>query len=105
MSEPQNRYKFMTNIVAEARDRTRYVKFLKNFTIDAQVSFLRLVSAMGMATIVVVGAAFILTRVGAKFPYVAAPTIIAGICMLVLVVIYTISSRQRSMLSLSLIHI
>lgn len=99
MSEPQNRYKFMTNIVAEARDRTRYVKFLKNFTIDAQVSFLRLVSAMGMATIVVVGAAFILTRVGAKFPYVAAPTIIAGICMLILVVIYTISSRQRSMLS------
>ena len=99
MSESQNRYKFMTNIVAEARDRTRYVKFLKNFTIDAQVSFVRLVSAMGIATLVVVGTAFILTRVGAKFPYVAAPTIIAGVCALILVVIYTISSRQRSMLS------
>ena len=99
MSESKNRYKFMTNIVAEARDRTRYVKFLKNFTIDAQVSFVRLVSAMGMATVVVVGTAFILTHVGPKFAYVAAPTLIAGICALVLVVIYTISSRQRSMLS------
>lgn len=99
MSESKNRYKFMTNIVAEARDRTRYVKFLKNFTIDAQVSFVRLVSAMGMATVVVVVTAFILTHVGPKFAYVAAPTLIAGICALVLVVIYTISSRQRSMLS------
>lgn len=99
MADSDNRYKFMTNIVAEARDRTRYVKFLKNFTIDAQVSFVRLVSAMGLATIVVVVTAFILTHVGPKFKYVAAPTLIAGICALVLVVIYTISSRQRSMLS------
>lgn len=99
MADSDNRYKFMTNIVAEARDRTRYVKFLKNFTIDAQVSFVRLVSAMGLATIVVVVTAFILTHVGPKFKYVAVPTLIAGICCLVLVVIYTISSRQRSMLS------
>lgn len=93
------RYKFMTNIVAEARDRTRYVKFLKNFTIDAQVSFVRLVTAMGLATLVIVVTAFILTHVGAKFKYIAVPTLIAGICALILVVIYTISSRQRSMLS------
>ena len=99
MADSDNRYKFMTNIVAEARDRTRYVKFLKNFTIDAQVSFVRLVSAMFMGTIVVVITAFILTHVGPKFKYVALPTLIAGICALVLVVIYTISSRQRSMLS------
>ena len=99
MADSDNRYKFMTNIVSEARDRTRYVKFLKNFTIDAQVSFVRLVSAMGLATIVIVVTAFILTHVGPKFKYVAMPTLIAGICALILVVIYTISSRQRSMLS------
>ena len=50
-----NTYKFMTNIIQHSRHRTRYVKQLKNVTIDAQVSYVRLFTSLAIALAIVLG--------------------------------------------------
>lgn len=93
------RYKFMTNILEQARHKTRYVKMLENITIDAQVSYERLVVSLGAATISSVIVIFILTRLGPRLSYMAAPLIIMLLCILALIVMYMISSRKKPMIA------
>lgn len=93
------RYKFMTNILEQARHKTRYVKMLENITIDAQVSYERLVASLAAATISSVIIIFILTRLGPRFSYMALPLIILWLCILALIVLYMISSRKKPMIS------
>lgn len=97
-NEPRD-YKFMTNIIQHPRHRTRYVKGLKDFTIDAQVSYQRLFTALGIATLVVVAAVTMLRSNGDRLGYVAAPIILASLSVLVILVIYIMSSRNKSLLT------
>lgn len=94
-----NQYKFMTNILEESKHKTRYVKLLKNITIDAQVSFERLFIAIGLAVIVTVVLIWTLTNLGGRFSYMGLPLMLISLAILVLLVVYIISSRRKSMLT------
>lgn len=92
-------YKMMTNIITESRHRTRYVKALKNFTIDAQVSYERIVISICALILVVLFAGGVLLNAGREFPYIALPVIGLAVALVTIIVIYTISSRNRSLLT------
>lgn len=95
----QRSYKFMTNILSEAKHRTRYVKLLKDITPDAQVSYQRILVALGLLTAVFMFFFFSLRSSSGKLGYVIAPIALISVGLLVLIVIYIISSREKSMLS------
>lgn len=94
-----NTYKFMTNIIQHSRHRTRYVKQLKNVTIDAQVSYVRIFTSLAIALAIVLGVVFMLRSHSDRLEYVALPIILMGLACLVILVIYLISSRNKSLLS------
>lgn len=91
-------YRFMTNIIAEARHRTRYVKALEKFTMDAQVSFQRVIMSLGIGTVILLVAALLLVNSGRKFGYIVLPVLMCFFSLCVLLVVFLISSRNRSML-------
>lgn len=95
----QRSYKFMTNILSESKHRTRYVKLLKDITPDAQVSYQRILIALGLVTAVFMFFFFSLRNSTGKLGYVIAPIGLITAGLLILIVIYIISSRQKSMLS------
>ena len=95
----QRSYKFMTNILSEAKHRTRYVKLLKDITPDAQVSYQRILIALGLLTAVTMFFFFSLRNSSGKLGYVIAPIALISVGLLLLIVIYIISSREKSMLS------
>lgn len=99
MGNDGGRYRFMTNIIAESKHRTRYVKGLKKFTIDAQVSYQRIVVALGLGVTILAVGLYQLTHMGGKLKYCAAPVIAGMIALFILLVVYLISSRNKSMLS------
>lgn len=94
-----NTYKFMTNIIQHSRHRTRYIKQLKNVTIDAQVSYVRLFTSLAIALAIVLGVVFMLRSHSDRLGYVALPIILMGLALLVILVIYLISSRNKSLLA------
>lgn len=103
MTEPNQKqdhtYKFMTNILAPANTRTRYVGLLKGITPDAQVSFSRIIIALAGLMVIAVTTIVILSNAEKKLPYIAIPTIIGAVMTLILLVVYVLSSRNKSMLS------
>lgn len=98
MAQPRS-YKFMTNILSEAKHRTRYVSLLKDLTPDAQVSYQRIFLSLGMIVALVGFFLFSLNHADDKLGYVMWPlvTITAGFA--VLIVLFIISSRSKSMLT------
>lgn len=93
------RFKFMTNILRESKHRTKYIKSLEKFTIDAMVSFIRIFMSIGLfvfLTVFYLGYAFGDT---ARLPWIIAQAtgIYIGGCIIILY--YMISSRDQSMLN------
>lgn len=92
-------YKFTTNILAKSRHRTRDVRQLKNITPDTQVSYSRILISIGLSVVLVtmIGGAF--SWMGPRAPYMALPTIIIGLMGIVLIVLFILPSRQKSLLT------
>lgn len=92
-------YKFTTNILAKSRHRTRDVRQLKNITPDTQVSYSRIFISIGLVVllITVIGGAF--TSMGARAPYMALPVLLIGLMGIVLIILFILPSRQKSLLS------
>lgn len=91
--------KFMANILSESKHRTRYVKALKDITPDAQVSYQRIMVGLGVLTLIVVTAVWLITRDAQKIGYVVWPLLFITIGCVVLTVLYIINSRDKSMLA------
>lgn len=89
----------MTNIIAESRHRTRFVKMIKKFTIDAQVSYQRIVYSLGFLTLLIAVTAFLLRSNSQKLTYVGIPIFLTALCFLVIIIMYVLSSRNKSLLS------
>lgn len=92
-------YKFTTNILAKSRHRTRDVRQLKNITPDTQVSYSRILISIGLAVMLVtaLGAAF--SWMGPRAQYMAIPVLLIGVMGIVLIVLFILPSRQKSMLA------
>lgn len=93
------RYGFMTNILRESKNRTKYIQPLEKVTMDAMVSYTRIFISMGIFTFITVLFSWYLFNNSARLPYVIAPVIIMYIGSFILLVNYLISSREKSMLS------
>lgn len=92
-------YKFMTNILAKSRHRTRDVRQLRNITPDTQVSYGRILIAVGLSVALITAAGGAFASLGARTKYVGAPLIIATVACAMLIVLFILPSRQKSMLS------
>lgn len=93
-----NKYKFTTNILTEARHRTKYVDALKKITIDAQVSFSRLIISLVLLAILIIITIFYITNDFYRAKFVIFPTIMLFIGILILLLNYMLPARGKSML-------
>lgn len=92
-------YKFMTNILAKSRHRTRDVRQLKNITPDTQVSYGRILIAVGLGVGLITAAGGAFVSLGARTKYVGPPLVIATLACAMLIVLFILPSRQKSMLA------
>lgn len=93
------RFRFMTNILRESKHRTKYVKSLEKFTIDAMVSYIRIFASIGLfvfLTVFFLGYTFGDT---ARMPWVILQTLGIYLGGTVIILYYMISSRDKSMLN------
>lgn len=91
-------YKFMTNIIADARHRTKYVKELEKVTMDAQISISRLIICITVAVLTTMGVLYFIFTSGERGKYIAFPLLLALVCILVLILNFALPSRSKSML-------
>ena len=92
-------YKFTTNILAKSRHRTRDVRQLKNITPDTQVSYSRIFISIGLVVLLVTSIGATFSAMGARASYMALPVLIIGLMGIVLIVLFILPSRQKSLLS------
>lgn len=93
------RFKFMTNILRESKHRTKYVKSLERFTIDAMVSFIRIFASIGFFVLLTVLYAGYVFGDTARLPWIILQSTGIYIAGIIIILYYMISSRDRSMLS------
>lgn len=108
MSEQPNnprRYKFMTNILTNSMHRTTYVKALKKVTMDAQVSFIRLIVFFSLTTIIVIATIRYLLSNIYRAKFTGIPLGIIVFCLFLMLVSYLVSSRNKSMLYSSYLYL
>mgnify|MGYP000846416255 FL=1 len=96
--EYRSNYKFMTNILKSSTERQIYVPQLKKITIDGQVTIIRIFVAGGAFSIGLLLFFISLGNVN-LIPYTLLPKFLMLIAYTVLICIYLIGSRERSMLS------
>lgn len=93
------RYKWMTSVLVPSRNRGMYLKPLEYVTQDAKIPFIRIIVSILAITVVILTAVWYLSSNAARFGYVVAPVIIMTIAALAALVIYMLSSRNRSVLT------
>lgn len=95
----RHQYKFMVNIISQARYRTKYMKSLEKITPDPQIPFVRLLISIGMivgATVVYLG--IILSANTIRTQYVGIPATLMFIGVIACLLQYLISSRDKPMI-------
>lgn len=93
------RFKFMTNILRESKHRTKYVKSLERFTIDAMVSFIRIFASIGAFVVLTVFYLGYVFGDSARLPWIIGQSTGIYAAGIVIILYYMISSRDQSMLS------
>lgn len=94
----ENEYMFMTNIITPAKFRTKYIKLLKSFTMDAQVPFQRIIIAVALGLLALIAAVSFIMNDAQRTSYVVLPVIIILGGLILLIINYMISSRNKSLL-------
>lgn len=94
----QRTYKFMTNIITESKYRTRYIKSLEKVTMDANVTYQRLIVAMGVGVMIIAAVIYFTIGGGPRAKYTSVPIIFLGLSLLTLLVAYMLPARGLSML-------
>lgn len=95
----QPEYKFMTNLFIRPRDRTRYIEALKKLTVDPQVSYQRIFVGLGAFVVFFLTLLFLTLKSGGAFTYVWPALILFAVGGLMLLVLYILPSRGKSMLA------
>lgn len=93
------RYKWMTSVLVPSRNRGMYLKPLEYVTQDAKIPFIRIIVSILALAVVVLSAVWYLSNNAARFSYVVAPTIVLAGGALTAIVVFMLSSRNRSMLT------
>lgn len=93
------RYKWMASILVPSRMRGMYVKPLEKITGDPKVPFVRLVIAMLVGGVSLVGVIRLITDDPARAGFIAWPLIFMLIAVVVMLVCFILSSRGKSMLT------
>lgn len=93
------RFKFMTNILRESKHRTKYVKSLERFTIDAMVSYIRIFISIGLFVFLTVAYLGYVFGDSARMPWIFVQSTFIYIGGIIIILYYMISSRDKSMLN------
>lgn len=88
----------MANILSGARHHTRYVKALEKITVDASISYERIVFGLGVGVAVLVIFALMMTKGPGDFTHTKVWFIPFFVSLLILVILYVLPSRNRSLL-------
>lgn len=99
------RYKFMINIYTPAMHTTRYYKALESITKDANVPTLRVVIALGLFAAAVITWGWLVFSDTSKILYTILPGIIGIAGSFIMIMLYLIPSRDKSMLSATGIYL
>jgi hypothetical protein len=89
----------MVNILEEPLLRTKYLTALEKFTPDPKVPYIRIYVTMFAAFLLIVICAWLIFGNMQRIPYIIVPIILFFIACTVLIVLYLISSRDKSMLA------
>ena len=93
------RYKYMPSALKPSSQRGLYLKFMEKLTPDASIPFFRfIVSLFGMFAAVILLGKYVLD-IPLRAPYVVAPVLILMVAIILIILVYMISSRDGSMLS------
>lgn len=103
MTEQNNdgmkRYKFMTNILHEGKDRTTYVKMLEKVTPAPYVSYTRLLVGVTLMVFFTLGLIVSLLNSGTAFKYTFLGKLSIWAGLMILTILFFVPARQISMLS------
>ena len=94
----KRRYKWMSSILVPSRMRGMYLKPLEHVTSDAKVPFIRIMIALFGVAAVMIWTLSTLAQNAARSQFIAAPAVIGSIALCVMLVVFMISSRDKSML-------
>lgn len=95
----RHRYKFMVNIILQAKHRTKYMKSLEKITPDPSVPFDRLLISIGLIiTVLIVYTGIIFSTNTIRTKYVGIPATLIVISLVVCLLQFLISSRDKPMI-------
>ena len=97
-SRGSQRYKFMTNILADKNQRTKYIKSLERFTRDPDIPYMRIVIALFAAFLLTAFVLYYILNDFTRLPFVIVQSITFWLGAMVILIIYMTPSRKRSML-------
>lgn len=97
-SSGAQKYKFMTNILADKNQRTKYIKSLERFTRDPDIPYLRIVIALFAGFVLTCGTLYFILSDFNRLPFVLLQWLTFWASSMVLVIVYMMPSRKRSML-------
>lgn len=103
-SRGSQRYKFMTNILANKNQRTKYIKSLERFTRDPDIPYLRIVIALFAAFVLTSFVLYYILNDFTRLPFVIIQCITFWISSMVIIIIAMLPSRKRSMLYSVLVY-
>lgn len=97
-SRGSQRYKFMTNILADKNQRTKYIKSLERFTRDPDIPYMRIVFALFAAFVLTSFVLYYVLNDFTRLPFVIVQSITFWLSVMIILIIYMTPSRKRSML-------
>lgn len=97
-SRGSQRYKFMTNILTDKNQRTKYIKSLERFTRDPDIPYMRIVFALFAAFVLTALVLYYILNDFTRLPFVIVQCITFWLSAMVILIIYMTPSRKRSML-------
>lgn len=97
-NEGARTYKWMTSVLVPSRMRGFYLKPLELITPSASVPFQRVIVSIFVAAILLIFGVQYLTNLGSEGDFVRAPVIVIMAAVVVMAIVYMLSSRNKSML-------
>lgn len=97
-SRGSQRYKFMTNILTDKNQRTKYIKSLERFTRDPDIPYMRIVFALFAAFVLTSFVLYYVLNDFTRLPFVIVQSITFWLSVMIILIIYMTPSRKRSML-------
>ena len=100
-----NSYNFMTNILADKNQRTKRLSFLGKFSSTPYAPFIRILVSIGLAFFTTIICMWYAFHKGTMVPYIAGQMFGIWISLMLIIFMYLLPSRNRSMLYSTVVYL